>query len=54
MNLLKICEECNKPTIALVPPSKPSTGEFYCEDCRKSYPMTQAGEPEYWMAARKV
>jgi len=54
MPQLKVCTECNKPTTAVVPPSRPKAGEFYCSDCHKSYRMVVIEEAEYWMNQGKV
>ena len=49
----RICPDCQKPMVAFVPPSKPSAGEFYCEEDKKSIRMTEPGEADYWQQVMK-
>lgn len=42
---IKICDICKHTCKLLTSDSNPEAAEFYCEDCRRSYPVD--GSPSY-------
>ena len=48
---IKMCEECNKPCELIRVQVKPSSSEWYCSACHRSYPIWTDEEIEERKAA---